>query len=101
MSALSPQGLPPAITIGGQGAGAGISPVGPNDSGPSDGDWETDLQAALDALRELAGDAHDHVEANTVDTCIKALSGLLAGRQKASESALGVTPAHKAMSRQY
>lgn len=100
MSALSPQGLPPAITIGGPNAGSG--PVGPNDgAGPSDGDWETDLQAALDALRELAGDAHDHVEANTVDTCIKALSGLLAGRQKASESALGVTPAHKAMSRQY
>lgn len=98
MSALAPQGLPPAISIGGPSGG----PVGPNDGpGPSDGDWEQDLQQALAALRDLAKDAHDHVEANTVDTCIKALSGLLAGRQKAAESAYGVTPAHKAMKRAY
>ena len=101
MSAVAPQGLPPAITIGGSaagpGAGAGPSP----DAGPSDGDWEQDLQAALAALRELAADAQDHVETNVVDTCIKALSGLLAGRQKGAESAYGVTPAHKAMSRAY
>ena len=88
-------GVPPAITIGGS------APVGPNDSGPSDGDWEEDLQTALAALRSLAADAHDHVETNVVDTCIKALSGLLAGRQKAAESAYGIQPAHKAMSRAY
>jgi hypothetical protein len=98
MSALAPQGLPPAITIGGPGAG----PVGPNDGpGPSDGDWEQDLQAAIAALRELVADAHDHVEANVVDKCIAALSALTAKRQQAHESALGVTPAHKAMSRAY
>lgn len=94
MSALSPQGLPPAITVGG-GATGGAG------NGPSDGDWEQDLQNALAALRELAADAHDHIETNVVDQCIKALSGLLAGRQKAAESAYGVTPAHKAMSRSY
>lgn len=93
MSALSSQGFPPAITIGGSGPASG--------SGPSDGDWEQDLQSALAALRELASDAHDHVEANVVDTCIKALSGLLAGRQKGAEAAYGVNASHKALSRAY
>lgn len=95
MSALAPQGLPPSITLGGPSNDSGSG------SGSSDGDWEQDLQNALAALRELAADAHDHVETNIVDQCIKALSGLLAGRQKAAESAYGVTPAHKAMSRSY
>lgn len=92
MSALAPQGFPQSIPIGGDPAGG---------STKSDGDWETDLQAALSALRELAGDAEDHVETNVIDKCIAALSGLTAKRQQGAESALGVSPAHKAMSRQY
>lgn len=90
MSALgqaAPQGAPATITVGG--------------SSKSDGDWEQDLQNALAALRELANDAQDHSETNVIDKCIAALSGLTAARQKGAESALGVTPAHKAMSRAY
>jgi hypothetical protein len=87
-------GPPPApIQIGGD-AGAGAATK-------SDGDWEEDLRNALDALRTLASDAQDHVEANIVDKCIAALSGLTSKRQGAAESALGVTPAHKSMSRAY
>jgi hypothetical protein len=89
----SPAGIPPSITIGGPGPS--------DDATKSDGDWEQDLQAALAALRELAGDATDHVETNVVDTCIKALSGLLAKRQSGAEAALGVNAGHKAMSRAY
>lgn len=66
-----------------------------------DGDWEQDLQNVLADLRKLAADAQDHIEANTVDKCIAALSALTSSRQKGAESALGVTPAHKAMSRSY
>lgn len=72
---------------------------GANPSPKSDGDWETDLRNALSALRTLAADAQDHQEAATVDTCIANLQKLLATRQAGAESALGVTPAHKAMSR--
>lgn len=89
-------GPPPSITVGG-------GPSGPQDDGSqggkSDGDWETDLHAALDALRQLAADATDHGETNTIDKCIAALSALTAKRQAGAESALGVTPAHKAMAR--
>lgn len=100
MSALAPQGFPASIQIGG--AGAGPAGAGPDDSSTKgDGDWEQDLQAALAALRELAGDATDHIETNTIDKCIAALSALTAKRQQGAESALGVTPAHKAMSRAY
>lgn len=94
MSALAPQGFPSSIQIGG-------SDAGPDSDTKSDGDWEEDLQAALSALRELAGDASDHIETNVIDKCIAALSGLTAKRQTGAESALGVTPAHKAMSRAY
>jgi len=101
MSALGmggqPGGFPPSIQIGGG------SPAD-SDSGASekpDGDWEQDLHAALDALRTLAADASDHIEKNAIDKCIAALSSLTAQRQKSAESALGVTPAHKAMSRSY
>jgi hypothetical protein len=76
-------------------------PPGPDspDTGGSDGDWETDLQKALAALRELEGDATDHQEASVIATCIAQLRKLTAQRQAGAESALGVTPAHKAMSR--
>jgi len=98
MSALGmggpPQGAPASIQIGGGSPDSGQSTK-------SDGDWETDLQNALAALRELASDAQDHSETNIVDTCIKALSGLLAKRQTGAEAALGVTAAHKSMSRAY
>lgn len=100
MSAVGPMGgLPPSITIGGPGGAPGGS--GPGGPGGGDGDWEQDLRDALDALRALAADAQDHVEANVVDKCIAALSALTSQRQKGAESALGVTPAHKAMSRAY
>ena len=94
MSALGmggpPQGAPASIQIGGPPAGT-----------KSDGDWEQDLQNALAALRDTAKDAPDHQEAAIIDKCIAAIQGLLAKRQAGAESALGVTPAHKAMSRAY
>ena len=103
MQALQGAGAPGA---GGPGAGAPPSPIqigGDSDAGAadtkSDGDWEEDLRNALDALRTLANDATDHGETNVIDKCIAALSGLTAKRQAGAESALGVTPAHKAMSR--
>lgn len=65
----------------------------------SDGDWEQDLQQAIAALRELEGDAQDHQEASVIATCIAQLRKLTAQRQAGAEAALGVTPAHKAMSR--
>lgn len=94
----APGGFPPSIQVGG-----GDAPDSPQDAAPTkgDGDWEQDLHAALDALRELAGDATDHIEKNAIDKCIAALSALTATRQKGAESALGVSPAHKAMSRSY
>lgn len=88
----APSGPPPSIQIPG-GSGAG--------DGKPDGDWEEDLHAALDALRQLASDATDHGETNIIDKCIAALSGLTSKRQSGAESALGITPAHKAMSRAY
>ena len=65
----------------------------------SDGDWEQDLQNAIAALRELEGDAQDHQEASVIATCIAQLRKLTAQRQAGAESAMGITPAHKAMSR--
>lgn len=93
MSALGMGGFPPSIQVGG----------GPADGVPqkSDGDWEQDLHAAIAALRELAGDAEDHVETNAIDKCIAALTALTAKRQQGAEAALGTTAAHKAMSRAY
>ena len=96
MSLIGPNGGPsgpaPSIQVGGGGEDA-------DTPGKSDGDWETDLQNALDALRELAADAQDHGETNVIDKCIAALSALTAKRQAGHEAALGVTPAHKAMQR--
>jgi hypothetical protein len=88
-------GPAPSIQIGGYPSQQLGAPAG-----KGDGDWEEDLQAALDALRALANDATDHGETNIIDKCIAALSALPAKRQAGAESALGVTPAHKAMSRQ-
>lgn len=87
-----PPGVPPSIQIGGGGA------PGPQ---KSDGDWKADLQNAVAALRELAGDAKDAVEANAIDKCIQVLSGLTAKRQQQDEAALGTTAAHKSMGRAY
>lgn len=88
-------GPPPSIQIGGPSGG----PQDDAAQSGGDGDWEEDLQEALEALRKLAGDATDHGETNVIDKCIAALSGLTAKRQTGAESALGVTPAHKAMAR--
>ena len=76
--------------------GAQAAPAGPQ---KSDGDWEQDLQQAIAALRELEGDAQDHQEASVIATCIAQLRKLTAQRQAGAEAALGVTAAHKAMSR--
>ncbi len=84
---------PQSIQIG----GASGAPTGTK----SDGDWEQDLHAALDALRELEGDAQDHQEASVIATCIAQLRKLTAQRQAGAEAALGVTPSSKAMSRAY
>lgn len=86
-------GAPASIQLGG--------PGGDQDGGAQkgDGDWEQDLQAAIQALRELEGEAEDHQEASVIATCIANLRKLTAQRQAGAESALGVTPAHKAMSR--
>lgn len=87
-------GFPASIQIGGSSdADAGLE--------KSDGDWETDLHAAIAALRALASDASDHVETNAIDKCIAALTALTANRQKGAEAALGVNASHKAMSRAY
>lgn len=111
-----PAGLMQALQAGGPGAGPGPSgpagapgpiQIGPPSGGPqddggsskSDGDWEEDLRSALDALRQLAQDASDHQETNVIDKCIAALSGLTSKRQAGAESAIGITPAHKAMAR--
>jgi hypothetical protein len=98
-------GLPPEIMQaiaglpgGPGGAGAG-APAPQAPSTKSDGDWEQDLQQAIAALRELEGDATDHQEASVIATCIAQLRKLTAARQSGAESALGVTPANKAMSR--
>jgi hypothetical protein len=103
MSALGMGGFPPSIQVGGGATDTQNGGGAPQDAAPqkSDGDWETDLHAALDALRELAGDAEDHIEKNAIDKCVAALSALTAKRQQGAESALGVTPAHKSMSRAY
>lgn len=90
--AAPPPGVPAQIQLGG----------GPSGSmGGSDRDWEQDLQDALSALRKSAADAPDHIEAAVIDKCVAAIQGLLAKRQQGAESALGTTPAHKAMSRAY
>lgn len=85
-----PGGLPASIQIGGPSAGGATK---------SDGDWETDLQAAISALRELEGDATDHQEALVIATCIANLRKLTAQRQSGAEAALGITASHKAMAR--
>lgn len=85
-----PGGAPPSITL-----------PGPAASGTSDGDAEQDLHDALDALQNFLKDDQDHVDKAAVAKCIAAIQGILGSRQKGAESALGVTPAHKAMSRSY
>ena len=113
MSALAPQagGFPPSIQVGGPRPN-GPAPVGPGPSAPgpdagpsapmSDQQWEQIVtEVALPALRKLGASAPDHQEAAVIDQCVLAIQKLLAARQSGAESALGVTPAHKAMSRAY
>lgn len=87
------QGGPaPSIQIGG--------PQGGSD-GPDSPDVEALLQQAKDALQKAEDAESDHIDSATILKCIVAIQGILAQRQKGAESALGVTPAHKAMSRSY
>ena len=115
MSALAPQagGFPRTIQVGGPGQQGGVAggpggapgaPSGaPGGAAPmSDAEWEQVVtQVALPALRKLGASAPDHQEAAVIDQCVLAIQKLLASRQSGAESALGVTPAHKAMSRAY
>lgn len=97
MSALGmggPSGFPQSIQIGAPTAGAS------DDSGQGQAPTaEEDLQDALDALHKFMQNEDDHGDKAAVAKCIAALQGLLGARQKGAESALGVTPAHKAMAR--
>lgn len=111
MSALAPQaGFPQQIQVGGPGPqGGGATPPGASVADAqggfgqmSDQEWEQILSTvALPALRKLGASAPDHQEAAVIDQCVLAIQKLLASRQSGAESALGVTPAHKAMSRAY
>lgn len=98
MSALAPQGLPALLQAAGSPAGGYASP---SSDGPDNPDAEQDLNDALDALHKFMQDEEDHVDKATVAKCIASIQGILGARQKGAESALGVTPAHKAMGRQY
>jgi hypothetical protein len=97
MSALGmmggPGGPPQSIQIGGAPSGAS--------GGPDSPDVESLLQEALDALKQAEAAEEDHVDTQTIMKCMAAIQGILAQRQKGAESALGVTPAHKAMARSY
>lgn len=95
MSALGQGGFPPSIQIG----GGGDAPQAGGD-GPDSPDVESLLQEAKDALQKAEASEQDHIDSATILKCIGAIQGILATRQKGAESALGVTPAHKAMSRQ-
>lgn len=53
------------------------------------------------ALTQAEQGEQDHVDSATILKAIQLVQGILAARQQGAESALGVTPAHKAMSRQY
>jgi hypothetical protein len=92
VSALGQGGFPPSIQIGG-----GASRW--QGDGPDSPDVESLLQEAKDALQQAEAAEQDHVDSQTILKCIAAIQGILAQRQKGAESALGVTPAHKAMSR--
>ena len=87
-----PGGPAPSIQIGGD---AGAS------DGPDSPDVEALLQQAKDALQQAEKGEQDHIDSQTILKCIAAIQGILAARQKGAESALGTTPAHKAMARQY
>lgn len=87
-------GPPPSIQIPGDSDASG-------DASASDGDAEQDLHDAIDALHSFLKDDEDHIDKATVAKCVASIQNILASRQKGSESALGVTPAHKAMSRAY
>lgn len=107
-AAMPPAGVPHQIQIGGPGPqaapgpGASGAPGAQGAGGMSDQEWEQIVaQVALPALRKLGASAPDHQEAAVIDQCVLALQKLLASRQSGAESALGVTPAHKAMSRAY
>lgn len=100
MSALGPMagpppGAPPQIQVGG-------APAGPQGSdGPDNAAVEQLLMVAKAALQKAEQAETDHIDMATIGKCIVAIQNILAARQKGAESALGVTPAHKAMSRSY
>lgn len=92
-AAVAPAGIPTSIQIG----GGGPAPQ------PSGGDgfasFEFKLKMLIELARKLATEAPDYQESNVIDKCVVALSGIASSRQSGAESALGITPAHKAMSR--
>lgn len=101
MSALGlggPAAPAPTIQIGGGGNAGGY---GGQSDGPDNPNAEQDLHDAMDALQKFMQDEQDHVDKAAVAKCIAAIQNILGARQKGAESALGITPAHKAMSRSY
>jgi hypothetical protein len=105
MSALGQGGFPPSIQIGGgdQGspAGANVGPGGGQPGAPDSPEAEKFLTDAMTALQGFLGVEQDHVDKALIEKCTTIIQGLLGSRQKGAEAALGITPAHKAMSRSY
>lgn len=95
MSAAAPMMGPPP------GAPAQIQVGGPSPAPGGGGDVEKLLMIAKAALQQAEQVESDHIDMATINKCIVAIQSLLADRQKQSEAALGVQPAHKAMARAY
>jgi hypothetical protein len=87
-----PAGVPPSIQVGATGGGG-------QPGAPDSPEAEKFLDDAMTALQGFLGVEQDHVDKALVEKCTTIIQQLLAGRQKGAESALGITPAHKAMSR--
>lgn len=79
-----------------QGGGGGGQPGAPDNP-----DAESDLSDAIAALHSFLQNEQDDADKSVASACLAKLQSILGNRQKAEESAAGITPAHKAMSRAY
>jgi hypothetical protein len=106
---MSSMGVPDQIDIsslaGGGGAPPGAAPAGagagpPDAGGGAPADPESALSDILVQLRLIANDQSiDPAETAAIDKAVGALQSVLGTRQKETETAMGTTPAHKAMGR--
>jgi hypothetical protein len=87
-------GPPPSIQIGGNGPEGSQGDTGQD--GKTTEDW---LDQAKTALQKAEAGEQDHIESAQILNLIAKIQDILAKRQGGAESALGVTPAHKAMAR--